>query len=209
MPLWRGAGVAFCVTCNADRPSIKADKRQVCVACRSDVKPPRTKYGNVPTRSRHTDRTFHSKKEANREPVLLALQNTGEIHDLKYQQSFRLELYGTEAVNALLAYLYELEAERGFAWSPGMKKLIEDVCRSRQAVGRYVADFTYTTKDGQPVVEDVKGYVTPVYAMKKKLMSLAHNVDIVEPGEGGVQQRARGAGVHGRGTGSRLMGGRG
>lgn len=29
-----------------------------------------------------------------------------------------------------------------------------------------------------------------------------------EPGEGGVQQRARGCGISGRGTGSRLMGGR-
>lgn len=33
----------------------------------------------------------------------------------------------------------------------------------------YIADFMYTDKDGQKVVEDVKGYKTDVYALKKKL----------------------------------------
>lgn len=33
----------------------------------------------------------------------------------------------------------------------------------------YKADFMYTEKDGTKVVEDVKGYKTPVYRLKRKL----------------------------------------
>lgn len=33
----------------------------------------------------------------------------------------------------------------------------------------YRADFMYTEKDGTKVVEDVKGYKTPVYRLKRKL----------------------------------------
>ena len=207
--LWRGAGVAFCVKCNAERPTIKAGRKRLCVTCKEPVfVNSLSKYRNIPTRSRHTGLMFQSKKEANREPVLLAMQNAGEITDLKYQQPFRLEVYGTEAVNALMAYLLQMQEAFGFSWSPGLTKLLDDVCRSRQCIAIYKADFTYKTKAGELVVEDPKGYVKPEYRMKKKLMLAAHGIEIQEPGEGGVQMRARGAGIHGRGTGARLMGGR-
>lgn len=35
---------------------------------------------------------------------------------------------------------------------------------------KYIADFTYTTKDGEKVVEDVKGLKTREYIIKRKLM---------------------------------------
>lgn len=43
----------------------------------------------------------------------------------------------------------------------------------------YRADFVYR-RDGQMVVEDAKGVATQVYVLKKKLMKLVHNIDIVE-----------------------------
>jgi hypothetical protein len=50
-------------------------------------------------------------------------------------------------------------------------------------VGHYVADFKYI-EDGQTVVEDVKSQptMTPVYRLKKKLMSALLNIDIKEVG---------------------------
>jgi hypothetical protein len=33
----------------------------------------------------------------------------------------------------------------------------------------YVADFGYQTKDGKPVIEDTKGFRTPIYKLKAKL----------------------------------------
>lgn len=43
----------------------------------------------------------------------------------------------------------------------------------------YVADFIYT-QDGKLVVEDVKGYKTEVYKIKKKLMLWVHGIRIEE-----------------------------
>ena len=44
----------------------------------------------------------------------------------------------------------------------------------------YVADFSYWTKDGKFVCEDVKGYKTADYIIKRKLMKLVHDIDVVE-----------------------------
>lgn len=43
----------------------------------------------------------------------------------------------------------------------------------------YVADFTYT-ENGQTVVEDVKGYKTAEYIIKKKLMFYVHGIIVRE-----------------------------
>lgn len=44
---------------------------------------------------------------------------------------------------------------------------------------RYIADFVYV-KDNQVIVEDVKGKLTDVYKLKKKLMKACLNIDIYE-----------------------------
>jgi len=50
-----------------------------------------------------------------------------------------------------------------------------------EKVCTYVADFVYTDTDtGQSVVEDAKGYVTPVYNLKRKLMHAIHSITIRE-----------------------------
>jgi hypothetical protein len=46
-------------------------------------------------------------------------------------------------------------------------------------LGAYVADYRYK-ENGQQVVEDFKGVVTPVYRLKKKLMKALHGIDILE-----------------------------
>ena len=53
--------------------------------------------------------------------------------------------------------------------------------RFRLAKGiEYVADFVYTTKDGQQITEDVKGMKTDVYKLKKKLMKELRGIEILE-----------------------------
>jgi len=47
-------------------------------------------------------------------------------------------------------------------------------------IGSYRADFTYVNEDGQPIVEDVKGFRTPVYRLKKKLMRALYGIEILE-----------------------------
>lgn len=160
------------------------------------------KFKNIPTRSAHTGQMFQSRLEARREPVLLALQNVDAIKNLRYQVPFDLTIYGTQAVEALLQAIEDAPVVAAL-----FARHVQDIRRSRLKVGKYVADFVYDM-EGRTVVEDTKGYVTPVYALKKKLMVVTQNVEIIEPNRGGVQQRARGAGVRGEGTGSRLKGGR-
>ena len=44
---------------------------------------------------------------------------------------------------------------------------------------RYVADFVYV-RDGKVVVEDCKGFKTPEYKMRKKLMAYVNHINIEE-----------------------------
>ena len=44
---------------------------------------------------------------------------------------------------------------------------------------RYVADFVYV-RDGKVVVEDCKGFKTPEYKLKKKLMAYVNHINIYE-----------------------------
>ena len=83
---------------------------------------------------------FDSKKEARRYLELTALEAAGEIRDLKRQVSF------------LLIPSQRIDG-----------KVVEKEVR-------YVADFAYYDKSGSYVVEDVKGYKTPEYRLKKKML---------------------------------------
>jgi Protein of unknown function (DUF1064) len=51
--------------------------------------------------------------------------------------------------------------------------------------GKYIGDFQYfsrptNTKRGEHVCEDVKGFKTPVYKLKRKLVAALYKVTIVE-----------------------------
>jgi ribosomal protein S8 len=46
---------------------------------------------------------------------------------------------------------------------------------------KYIADFQYyDIETGQTIVEDCKGFRTPVYRKKRKLMLKVHNIQILE-----------------------------
>jgi hypothetical protein len=83
--------------------------------------------------------TFHSKKEGNRYAELLLLERSGEIKDLELQPKFVLQEPFTDSQH-----------------------------RKHRAI-TYKADFRYRTKDNMIFVEDVKGFKTEIYKIKKKL----------------------------------------
>ena len=95
--------------------------------------------------------SFASKHEASRFLELTLLQKSGEIKGLQTQVSFEL-----------------IPAQR----DPVTKKVIERACN-------YVADFTYW-QDDKFVVEDTKGYRTPDYIIKRKLMLWVKGIRIRE-----------------------------
>jgi len=93
---------------------------------------------------------FDSKKEAKRFEELKFLLKAKEIYRLRLQQSFTLCDSYT---------LPDGNKEKGM---------------------KYIADFTYYTKEGEFIVEDVKGRKTDVYKIKKKLMQEIFGIEIKE-----------------------------
>ena len=94
---------------------------------------------------------FDSKKESNRYKELRLLEKAGEIKDLRMQVKFTL-----------------IPSQRDEATG----KVIERECS-------YKADFVYE-EDGETVVEDVKGFRTKEYIIKRKLMLYQYGIRIRE-----------------------------
>lgn len=94
---------------------------------------------------------FDSKKEANRYKELLLLEKAGAIKDLRTQVKFKL-----------------IPAQRDEATG----KVVERECS-------YKADFVYSEGD-KTVVEDVKGFPTKEYIIKRKLMLWKYGIRIRE-----------------------------
>ena len=109
--------------------------------------------------------TFDSKKEAERYSELKLLERCGAISNLELQKVYELIPAQYE--------LYERYGKNGQRLKDG-KKCIEKSCV-------YKADFVYIDNEtGQQVVEDVKGFRTKEYKIKKKLMLYIHGIKIKE-----------------------------
>jgi len=94
---------------------------------------------------------FASKREAQRYGELKVLEKAGQIHSLRLQPSFALDVIG------------------GF---------VKDV---RINLGVYKADFDYfDLKADTRVIEDVKGMATPLYKWKKRHVEAQYGVKIRE-----------------------------
>lgn len=103
---------------------------------------------------------FDSKKEARQYGILKALEKAGEISDLQRQVEFLLIPEQREPDTV------------GMRGGIHKGKLIE-----RKVT--YVADFVYM-RDGEYVVEDVKGMRTPEYILKRKMMLYNKGIRIKE-----------------------------
>lgn len=110
----------------------------------------RNKYGNKKTEIDGI--RFDSKREANRYLELKLFEKTGLIKNLRLQQVFLIHEKFTDKL--------------------GIKH--------REI--NYKADFTYLDKsyNWQMVVEDCKGFKTPEYKIKKKLLIKKYDVIFIE-----------------------------
>lgn len=109
-----------------------------------------SKYGN--RKIKYNGMTFDSKKEYLRYMELSLLQKAGKIRRLERQVKFEL-----------------IPAQR----DPETNKVIERACV-------YKADFTYCDEEGNYIVEDTKGFRTPEYKIKRKLMLFGFGIKIKE-----------------------------
>ncbi len=118
----------------------------------------RSKYGNKKITVKGV--TFDSSKEYRRFCELSLLERAGKIADLQRQVKF-----------VLVPAQYEPDTI-GVRGGVKRGKLIEREIS-------YIADFTYN-QDGKAVVEDVKGFKTADYIIKRKLMLYIHGIRIKE-----------------------------
>lgn len=93
---------------------------------------------------------FDSQAELKRYKELLLLEKVGEIKSLKTQVNFNLIPKGVKSDGKI---------ERGLS---------------------YKADFTYLNKSNNLIVEDVKGFKTKDYIIKRKLMLWWYGITIKE-----------------------------
>ena len=105
------------------------------------------------------DEVFDSKKELHRWEELCLMEKAGMITELRRQVKFTLIPPQRELI---------VKKGEGFRWG----KVIE-----REA--SYVADFVYR-ENGRLVVEDVKGFKTDTYILKRKLMLKVHGIRVRE-----------------------------
>lgn len=119
-------------------------------------KPRESKYHNK--KLEFEGMKFDSRKELNRWHELRILQRAGEISELRRQVSFQL-------IPALDWEGNALQSRKG----------------AKEWPVYYVADFAYIDKNtDKTVVEDVKGYKTPEYVIKRKLMLERYGIVIKE-----------------------------
>lgn len=105
-----------------------------------------------------------SQKEATRWAELNLLQRAGEISNLQRQVEFELIPNQYEVV--------ERVSKTGKPLKPETKLIERKVS--------YIADFVYTDKNGNRVVEDTKSEITqtPVFVVKRKLMLFVYGIKV-------------------------------
>ena len=122
------------------------------------------KYGNK--KCQYNGIVFDSKHEMERYKELLLLQKAHEISDLQLQVPFVLIPTQREESS-----MYYVKGPKKGQLKFG--KVIEKSCV-------YIADFQYTDKGGNKIVEDAKGKRTKEYMIKRKLMLYIHKIRIKE-----------------------------
>lgn len=112
----------------------------------------RSKYGAVPTMVDGI--RFASKKEARRYQELRLLERAGEIAGLTVQPAFPLKARLTVRAESM---------------------------KRSELIGTYVGEFAYLEQaTGAQIVEDVKGFRTPLYRWKKKHVEAQYGIVIRE-----------------------------
>lgn len=110
--------------------------------------------------------TFDSKKEAQRYVELKLLEKSGQISHLELQKEFELIPAQYEMV------YHEIKGKTKTEYGYKRGKCLERACK-------YKADFYYH-ENGQWIAEDVKGFKTKDYIIKRKLLLWKYGIKIRE-----------------------------
>jgi hypothetical protein len=160
------------VKCNAERAYIPqrlggGSAKLRCSHCGEEAPPRASKLLNRPTINPLTGRGHQSKAEANVMGKVYQARELGLIEDVRGldrgdpQETFRLDVYGNQAVEALVCKVEDVYSVAGD--THGLLVLARDVRRSKVHICNYRCDSSWTSKDpgwgpvGDKKVIDVKG----------------------------------------------------
>ena len=124
----------------------------------------KNKYGAKKITDPATGFVFDSQQEYLRWKALRSMESTGLITKLQRQVRF---------------VLIPAQYERYERYSQKTGKQLKDGVRCLEREVSYIADFVYEC-GGKTIVEDVKGFRTADYIIKRKLMLQIHGVKIKE-----------------------------
>ncbi|MFA6364578.1 DUF1064 domain-containing protein [Methanoregula sp.] len=122
--------------------------------------------------------TFPSKAEAARYLQLKCLEKAGIVTRIELQPEFELQPAYKKCHGVV--FTYEEDYKRLF------KKATCPVCGKKMPLTRaitYVADFRVTYTDGHQELEDIKGFSTEIFLLKKKLFEFKYpdlTLDVVK-----------------------------
>ena len=94
-----------------------------------------------------------------------------KVADSKHEYSRLCELKDLQRAGEIK----DLQLQVKYQLIPSQK-----ICGKTERGVSYIADFVYWTKDDQFICEDATGHRTDAYIIKRKMMKLIHNIDVVE-----------------------------
>lgn len=97
----------------------------------------------------------------------------GETYDSKHEYERGLKLKEMESA----AKISNLKRQVKFELIPAQKDLYG---KSIERACNYIADYVYNDEDGALIVEDCKGFHTPDYVIKRKLMLYVYGIRVIE-----------------------------
>jgi len=104
--------------------------------------------------------TFDSKREAKRYTELKVLEKAGHITHLELQPEYQITINGAKICKYKADFRY-------------FTVRAENNARSYNSKGEWQTPTKTGDKEGQ-IVEDVKGFKTPIYRLKKKLVEASY-----------------------------------
>lgn len=140
----------------------------------------RNKFNARPTMGT-TGRRRHSLSEAAYERFLRLRELAGEVLELRLcndppAERYTLAVYRSDLVEELLELF-----DRCTIGDKYLELLVSRLRSSREVVAHYTPDFSYREPGALPdqrTVVDTKGYETPEFSIKRKLMRACHGIDV-------------------------------
>ena len=105
-------------------------------------------------------KTFDSKKEAKRYTELKLLEKTGMITHLELQPTYQITVNGVDICKYRADFRY-------------LTVRAEDKEQYTNSKGEWIVPTQTGDPEGQ-IVEDIKGFKTPLYRLKKKLVEASY-----------------------------------